>query len=233
MDFKVKCVRVKKYPEYFTEGKVYDVVNGSIVADNGCNFNAWSDSRCGETHTNDFEGLKRWFEMWYDFELVEDKKVFTKSDLKNGDVIVRRNGNVGVVMVDLGVLIADDGWNDLDDINEDLTDCDTIVYDDEGYDIVKVYRPRSKYQCQFYSDAYTDGELIYDRERDTKPLYNGKVVCVDNRGHNEHHYTVGKIYEIKDGKVTTDDGLTFPPKPVQSFEEWQDWTNSKFIEIVE
>ena len=171
--------------------------------------------------------------------LVEDKKVFTKSDLKNGDVIVRQNGSVEIVMLDLGMLITCDGWNNLNEVMDDLTDEDSYYFDD-GYDIVKVYRPVEKYHCSFTPSHYEHGELVYDRERDTKPveppkpLYNGKVVCIDNI-YNTGIYTVGKIYQFEDGNFTSDKGDHYPGNgtPIYTFEDWAKWTSSKFIEIKE
>lgn len=235
MDFKVKCVRIKECPEYFTVGKVYDVVNGVIVSDNDIVFDTWSNPLVCNGYSNTFESLRSWFKRWYDFELVEDKKMFTKSDIKNGDVIVRRNGEVEIAIVDLGVFISPDGWNNYDNILEDLTAEDGWL-DDNQWDIVKVIRPKHKRECQFRCPEYKDwGEVVYDRERDTKkPLYNGKVVCVDLCGHNIDTYTVGKIYQFKEGVITSDYGVTFGDnEPFSNFEDWANWTSSKFIEIVE
>ena len=39
---------------------------------------------------------------------------------------------------------------------------------------------------------------------------NFKVRCVDNCGNNLTAYTVGKIYEVKDGKLTTNNGMVLP-----------------------
>lgn len=66
-----------------------------------------------------------------------------------------------------------------------------------------------------------------------KPRYNGKVVCTDNCYANNRIYTVGKIYKFNDGHITADDGIKYPLNPVYSFEEWINWTGSKFIEVVE
>lgn len=166
-----------------------------------------------------------------ELELVEDKKVFTKSDLKNGDIIVRRNGWVEVVIVDLNVLLCrDGGWNTLSDVKADLTDVDS-EYDDK-YDIVKVYRPTEEHHCCFSISGYTQGELVYDRERDTeKPLYNGKVVCINNTS--ADRYTVGKIYEFKNGELFDNGVKLFNARAVHSFEEWENLTYGKFIEIKE
>lgn len=69
-----------------------------------------------------------------------------------------------------------------------------------------------------------------------EPLYNGKVVCVDNKW-NKGLYTVGKIYQFKDGQMTNDDDYKTPEDskvdPIHNFEDWAKWTSSKFIEIKE
>ena len=93
---------------------------------------------------------------WSDFM----EKKFTKADLKNGDVIQKRNGNVEIVCVDTGTLITTDHHNRLDDIREDLTSmngCD--------YDIVAVRRPTDCGDCSFIAFQQELGELVYDRER--------------------------------------------------------------------
>ena len=68
-----------------------------------------------------------------------------------------------------------------------------------------------------------------------KPIYySGKVVCVE--AGEDAAYTVGKIYEFKDGKVKIDNGCTVPSgDPIKSLDEWNnfDWTLAKFIELKE
>lgn len=65
------------------------------------------------------------------------------------------------------------------------------------------------------------------------PLYNGKVVCVDNK-RNLTKYTVGKIYQFTDGALTDDYGCKTPYNcNIHSFEEWEKFTSSKFIEVKE
>lgn len=50
-------------------------------------------------------------------------------------------------------------------------------------------------------------------------LYNGKVVCTKSE---YRHWTVGKVYEVKDGVITDDDGDTRGfAKPFKSFEDFQ------------
>lgn len=229
MDFKVKCVRyIRDNPQQFTVGKVYSVVNGVLISDHKMDFTAWSDPRCGSNRSSNFESLVEWFRGSYEFELVEEKKMFTKKDLKNGDVIVRRNGNAEIAIVDQGVFVTKGGFNRLSAVNDDLTT------DESSWDIVKVIRPTKEYHCQFATAEHNNwGNIVYDRERDTKRLYNGKVVCIDNTG-NERSYTVGKIYQFVDGKFTADNGAVRGfHTPFTSFEEWAAWTSSEFIEVKE
>lgn len=94
---------------------------------------------------------------WSDFM----NKKFTKADLKTGDVILRRNGWVEIVILELNMFICKDGWNDIDDIFENLTH-----HLGSQYDIVAVRRPRGKDDCQFSAFDTRKGDLIYDRERD-------------------------------------------------------------------
>lgn len=163
--------------------------------------------------------------------LVEDKKVFTKKDLKNGDVVKKRNGNVEIIVLPLGTMVTkSNGFNTLAEMNDDLTDIDG----DEAYDIVPVRRPSATHECTFGAFEYNLGKLIWERE-EKKPLYNGKVVCIDNT-QNPTLHTVGKIYQFKDGYLTADNGRKYPGlslDAIHSFKEWEKWTGSKFIEIKE
>lgn len=226
MDFKVKCVAHTSNERNFTIGKVYEVRNGVLTDDDGYEYNSWSLSLNGN---GDFESLKKWFAKYQTFELVEDKKVFTKSDLKNGDVIKKRNGNVEILVLPLGTLVTNDGnYNLLDDINDDLTSANG-----DCYDIVGVRRPIEVKDCRFLAFEYDYGEVVYERKEETKPLYNGKVVCIANPG-NKNVHTVGKIYQFEDGMMTADNGKKYPKStPIHSFKEWEDWTASTFIEIKE
>lgn len=91
-------------------------------------------------------------------------------------------------------------------------------------------------------DGYITDELIedaykvaFDIKEDPKeePLYNGRVVCVDNNG-NDLTYTVGKIYEFKDGKLTQDNGNVFPMlTEIKTFKDWEELSGAKWLEIKE
>lgn len=91
---------------------------------------------------------------WEDFM----NKEFTKADLRTGDVILQRDGLIGIVNRDLEMIVCDDNhWNDLDNVREDLTN----VLGDE-FDIVEVRRPTKKGECCFNAMNYKWGTLVYE-----------------------------------------------------------------------
>ena len=96
---------------------------------------------------------------WSDFTTE-----FTKADLKNGDVVLRRNGTVEIVCVDLGALTSRNGYNYLSDIKEDLTSTTNIEWD-----IIAVRRPKEAGDCQFYAFHFEFGELVYERKAKPEP----------------------------------------------------------------
>lgn len=76
-------------------------------------------------------------------------------------------------------------------------------------------------------DLYTGCEMALRRalgaekkEPEKPKYYNGKMVCVDNGGY--PWWTVGKIYEYKDGIVTTDDGDKYPKNGQEPYRDAED-----------
>lgn len=67
-------------------------------------------------------------------------------------------------------------------------------------------------------------EEIKEAEKPADPekpkYYNGKMVCVENGGYS--WWTVGKIYEYKDGIVTTDDGDKYPKLGLEPYRDAED-----------
>lgn len=67
-------------------------------------------------------------------------------------------------------------------------------------------------------------EEIKESEKPADPkkpkYYNGKMVCVDNGGY--YWWTVGKIYEYKDGIVTADDGSKYPSNKYEPYKDAED-----------
>lgn len=79
-------------------------------------------------------------------------------------------------------------------------------------------------------DLYTGCELALRRalgakkkepkEPEKPKYYNGKMVCVENGGYD--WWTVGKIYEYKDGIVTADDGDKYPKNGREPYRDAED-----------
>ena len=85
-----------------------------------------------------------------------------------------------------------------------------------------------------YGTDYHPSEVALPEEE--KTLYNGRVVCVDHNGSNQEAYTVGRIYQFRDGSIINDIGDEVPyyeENKVHSFYEWERFSGSKWIEIVE
>jgi len=164
---------------------------------------------------------------------MKEQKVFTKSDLKPGYVVKYRDGSLRMVIQvkdrsEYGLVHHSSGWHSLSCYTDDLVDRDN----NPELDICAVYG-----YCAIGTDclkADTEGRPIL-WERVKKLLYNGKVVCIDNVN-NTGNYTVGKIYQFVEGKLTTDGGSKLPyldTNKIYSFDDWDNFTNSKFIEIKE
>jgi hypothetical protein len=92
---------------------------------------------------------------WEDFM----NKTFTKADLKNGDVIKRRNGHVEIVILEHDVCVSKSGFNLLSEIKNDLTSCTS-----EGWDVIAVKRPKDAQACSIQEFKCGRGILIYERE---------------------------------------------------------------------
>lgn len=79
-------------------------------------------------------------------------------------------------------------------------------------------------------DLYTGCDLALRRalgsekkepkEPEKPKYYNGKMVCVDNGGYS--WWTVGKIYEYRDGIVTADDGDKYPKRNCEPYKDAED-----------
>lgn|SRR5574344_1027623 len=133
-------------------------------------FEIYGSDTCFEIDADCFNNKKYYCGNGYKILEWEDFmwQSFRKRDIKDGDVIVRRNGDVEIAMIKYNMFIAADGWNDFEHIREDLTYCNTYGSNGCGkYDIVQVYRPIKKYGCilKVYDDNNISQVLIYDREK--------------------------------------------------------------------
>lgn len=94
-------------------------------------------------------------------------------------------------------------------------------------------------------DFTVGAKLAFERlneKTEPKKLFNGKAVCIE-KAVDYCAYTVGKIYEFKDGKITLDNGRSYPMdgNEVTSIDDWNSHyphtaphiTLAKFLEIKE
>ena len=84
------------------------------------------------------------------------------ADLRNFDLVVLRDGSLGIVLEkddDVFILYQEGGYDNVDEtFDEDLKD----MYDGPEYDIMQVYRADQGILCAItYKD---DGDLIFERD---------------------------------------------------------------------
>lgn len=132
----------------------------------------WEDYREETCYIKDEFTEREYYEVheylileWSDY-MATLKPTFTKSDLKDGDFILRRNKDVEVVILSLGALTGAKGFMVLADTNEDFSD----KSGDTNWDIIEVRRPKHPYECQFTCFESNLGEVVYNRERDSVPV---------------------------------------------------------------
>lgn len=109
----------------------------------------------------------------------------------------------------------------------------------EGKKVVKSAEAKCSSEDKF--DFKTGAEIAFDRllEKEVKPEtpekpkpYNGKVVCVNPRQNS--FYTKGKIYQIINGVLHSDDGdIIFGFNPLRSFKDLCHSSTAEWLEIVE
>lgn len=126
-DFKVRCIYSGPCHE---KGKIYDVVNGRIMKNDG------KFSTCVSFHSVD-----KLNELWISkFELVEEEKMFTKDDLKSGYIVDTRNRGLFMVLETANGLksffrdFCEFGHHETDQYNDDLT-----AIGNDAWDITRIY----------------------------------------------------------------------------------------------
>ena len=101
-------------------------------------------------------------EWWVDemFEgLVEDKKVFSKKDLKTGMFGVMSDGQGNFVIIGDNIVYQKGGFDRVGDLNDNLEMSD--------WKILKVCKDCSSFKQLEFAVDHNTNKVIYDRERDT------------------------------------------------------------------
>jgi len=157
--FKVRCVEVKKSNDTLhTKDKVYEIKNGKMICDNGEELPKFRN-------LGSFEDLQRYSAS--KFELVEEK-MFSKSDLKTGMRVERRDGIRLIVMISTegdDCIVGDSGeWASLRNYSNGLAS----VIGDKA-DIVRVY---GAYNIPCLLNINISGKLLYERSEPIKMTIN-------------------------------------------------------------
>ena len=193
--------------------------------------------------------VRQWDEMEKEFGLdpwgdIKCDRIFTR-DMREycGKVFTVRNVFSRAYYLDGCKSDFGFWWGFSDDMLVPAVDKKIVITTDGKTTLARLYEDKkivktAKAKCspEDKFDFIAGAELAFERltqNKVKKPIYyNGKVVCVKvDKG---AAYTVGKIYEFKDGKVRIDNGCTFPRgEPIKSLDEWNNsnWTLAKFIEL--
>lgn len=118
-------------------------------------------------------------ECWiYENEAELIEPMFTKSDLKSGMLVVKRNGNVELLIGEY-FMDKESGHNCLSSINEDLTNGTGYR---KQFDIVEVYDIHSHTIGSFKSDSFDIERLtsLYKRE-ETKVIKKLTIEDIQNK----------------------------------------------------
>ena len=165
-----------------------------------------------------------------EYDLYTGAKLALERLCDNGVREVKRKAKAGEY-----VKVVNRVKNSLDDYeNGDIlkiTALDNVIGDIGDGEVARYGEKLGQYLC--------DSEYVvlegYQPEEEPEQYYNGKVVCVNNCA-NTNKYTVGKAYTFKDGIMQNpDDGITIPDKrhAFHNFNEFDRWTGSIFVELVE
>lgn len=109
----------------------------------------------------------------------------------------------------------------------------------DGHNLVKevstIKSPHDEYSMEEAIKVICERLTEKPEKKEEPPkLYNAKVICIKNDPGNVGHYTVGKIYEVVDGKFVSDKGDVLPSfRMLHDFNDLQSYSMSKWIEVVE
>ena len=159
------------------------------------------------------------------------KKEFTINDLKSGYVVETRDGSRYLVTrVNqnnfIKVIVNANRSFGIGCFNTDLT----YVERSKKHDIVKVWGLSNDPLLAVCIHDVSGRPLLWKR----REFLNCKI-CITETYCLCSNFTIGKIYEIKDGYFKNDIGETYPVshEPISSVKELTNYLNVKFVVIVE
>lgn len=130
-------------------------------------WHVYGDKTCYSFNTNTFADVAFYKCNGYAIMKYSDfdwSNTFTKADLRNGDVVLRRNGSVEIVIVEHNALVSRDGFNRLSELSDTLKDIPSGGFPaDEEWDVIAVRRPVRPSDCLFTAFDDELGELVFSR----------------------------------------------------------------------
>ena len=191
--------------------------------------------------------IRQWEDMEKEYGLTPERHIRTEvTFVKNMKYMCGNTYKVNEVTGSGNYFV--DGWIVSDQMIAPKVEKQMLVIYRKGNETIGVLKENGKKEKRTVvklhpDDTYdfrTGARLILNRifkdddikEPIEKPLYNGKVVCLSNK-QNIHNYTVGKIYEFKEGRFACDSGYAMPGYAVHTLEEFQAFSSAEWLEIKE
>lgn len=211
---KLYCIKDYKPGKWLTKGKVYEFVPGvgttydsGFVGSDGYGGNIANYAKCNPGFWSCLVPL-------------------VKRPAKKGEYIIVTN---------MDCIAYLDGRFDMEDILR-VTDDDTSIIDQwkgKAVGFENVTHPNRLYHgCVILNKDYLVLDGYQPEPKQPEPKYwSGKVVCVETCG----GFTVGGVYEFKDGKVTDDDGdaRSMSSYRAESLEAWNKLLGSGIARFIE
>lgn len=151
------CIYLHKHGRCWSTGALYTDTSmwNRQGSDTVYYFNLGTFGNIHSAKKNDYVILE-----WSDY-MDKEHSIFTKADLKTGDVLLRRDGTVEIYNGELDMFILQENWNDPYHIRLDLTSKVT-----PEADIMAIRRPVTKSDCIFgaFEEGHERGILVYQRE---------------------------------------------------------------------
>jgi hypothetical protein len=158
------------------------------------------------------------------------------------DIVIFPDDRVAYRLADLFVIFDERGLKKVKHKNESI-----VIYrkDNEVVALNKATGETATARCNPIDtfDFNIGAKLAFERlmgieepvEQGERKPYNGKVVCIKVAFGNRGAHTLGKIYEIKNGKLILDNGNTVPisSRRFYSVEDLNLYSSSEWLEIVE
>ena len=252
-NIKCECTFVRNMKRYC--GKTLEILKITAKGNYFVEGNCFTFSDDMIVNENEMKEWKMFVKTQKELNMVVDELIKRKIKWHSGDMVDVSDKNCGLPIClylwkakyekeatltkseDISVMFEAQHLQEITPQEFCKTHKQTIVIYRDGNSVIAKDKVTGKKAVAKYhpdDDFMVGAKLASERlsQPDEPKYYNGKVVCVKSF---TQSLTVGKIYNVKDGKLKDDDGNVMPLDTgrIKSFEDFDKYFISEFIEIVE